>query len=152
MKKPTKIIQLTGNAGHRPKDSFADEPHPEISLPKPPTWLGRIGKREWRRVAPQLYELGLLSDLDIGVLATYCHNYEILQEGSKAIKAAGGIAAYLEDKNSQTAPLITVMRTAQDKILQCSTHFGMSPSTRSRMNVKPPEREQQEDALLNGRG
>lgn len=151
-KTPTNIIKLAGNPGHKAKSEFENEPQPEPSLPRPPSWLGRIGKREWRRVAPQLYELGLLSDLDVGVLATYCYNYEVLQEGSKAIKQAGGIVRYLEGKNSQTAPLVAAMRTAQDKITQCAAHFGMSPSTRSRMNVKPPEKERQEDSLLHGRG
>ena len=54
-------------------------PKPEIVLPAAPDYLDTVARREWTRVAAELYELGVLSNLDVGVLAAMCsaHSAEI---------------------------------------------------------------------------
>ena len=60
--KPPAIRLLEGHAGHRPINMDAPKPRP--IAPSCPTWLERDAKREWRRVAPALERLGLLTEID----------------------------------------------------------------------------------------
>lgn len=72
--KPTALKLLEGNAGHRRIDQ-AHEPFPEKAIPPCPDFLDDLAKKEWFRVAKELYTLGLLTELDQSSLASYCSYY-----------------------------------------------------------------------------
>ena len=61
-RKPTRLKLLQGNPGRRPLHPEL-EPQPEASMPSCPVQLGAAAKREWRRIAPELFKLGLLTEL-----------------------------------------------------------------------------------------
>src|SRR5262245_35527103 len=52
-----------------------NEPEATPCLPSPPGFLDNRAVEEWHRVAPDLYRLGLLSELDVGPLAAYCQSF-----------------------------------------------------------------------------
>src|SRR5690348_8264998 len=83
---PTKLRLLRGNPGKRAINKR--EPQPAIlqEVPKPPSHLSTRGKAEWRRVAAQLIDLGLLSDLDLSALAAYCDAAAAYEQASNALK------------------------------------------------------------------
>ncbi|NIM97915.1 MAG: hypothetical protein GTO24_07515 [candidate division Zixibacteria bacterium] len=59
--------------GERNKDRInLDEPKPKVRIPECPDFLDEGARREWDRVAPYLYGMGLISDLDAMVFAGYC--------------------------------------------------------------------------------
>ena len=67
---PSNVVRLRGNPGkHRLNDA---EPRPAARVPPCPTCLGGDARKEWQRLAKELGELGLLTKLDRGLLATYC--------------------------------------------------------------------------------
>ncbi len=66
---PTKLKLLKGNPGKR---AIKNEPEPEVCIPDPPDHLDDVAVGEWNRIAPQLEQLGLLSDIDMVALAMYC--------------------------------------------------------------------------------
>jgi hypothetical protein len=65
-KTPTNLVLLRGNPGKRALNK--EEPKPRPVLPEPPGHLDTGAKREWRRVAPELHQLGLLTVLDVDAL------------------------------------------------------------------------------------
>ena len=65
--KPTALKVLDGNPRHRPINR--SEPRPRPVAPKCPSWLDAEAKREWRRIAPALERIGLLTEIDGTALA-----------------------------------------------------------------------------------
>ena len=62
------------------------EPTPPIP-PAPPGFLMSAAKDEWWRVAPQLHVLGLLTAIDVMVLAAYCQACGRWQQAEDALAA-----------------------------------------------------------------
>ncbi len=71
--KPTALKKLAGNPGRRPLNE--KEPMIREGKPRCPSHLNEPAKTEWRRIAPVLYEAGLITHIDRALLAAYCQNY-----------------------------------------------------------------------------
>jgi phage terminase small subunit len=94
--KPTHLKLVTGNPGKRKLN--ASEPMPAPALPEPPFHLGEEARTEWKRVAEDLYRLGVLTEIDRVVLAAYCQAYGrwvraelTLSEMAKRDELTGGL-------------------------------------------------------------
>lgn len=110
------------------------------SIPDPPNFLDEIALTEWKRIAPSLYESGLLSRFDVTAFSGYCQAYsrhiqaEIALKGQDLIlKGASGAMV----KN----PLISVSRMASDQMLQLAKQFGLTPASRSKVVPKKAKKE-----------
>ena len=84
--KPTGLKLLEGTA--RP-DRMRHEPKPSIRAPRCPAWLSPAAKSEWRRLAKTLVKLGILSDLDRAVFASYCQSWAKWKQAEQAIQKHG---------------------------------------------------------------
>jgi phage terminase small subunit len=84
--KPTHLKLLEGE---RNKDRINfDEPKFKPKAPKCPSWLSKEARREWRRLAPDLERLGLLTDADLAMFASYCSAVGKLAWAEREIKKA----------------------------------------------------------------
>ncbi len=71
--KPAELRLLEGNRGHRPIPPVVK---PRLTVDaKPPRWMGRDAKAEWRRIVPELEAVGLLTRVDHALLEAYCATY-----------------------------------------------------------------------------
>ena len=66
---PTAIKLLEGNPGKRPLN--ANEPKPEKKAPSCPKWLEPEAKTEWRRLAKQMEQIGILTQVEMAAFAGY---------------------------------------------------------------------------------
>lgn len=57
--------------------------------PGPPAWLPLHGKREWRRVAPELHRRRLLTPETLGTLESYCTAAAQVREFEETMAAEG---------------------------------------------------------------
>ena len=144
--KPTQIKLVTGNPGHRPPPP--DEPRPTAKIPKCPCHLDAEAKREWRRMAKELDDLGILPSIDKAVFAVYCESWSLSKQVEKHLQKEGMI---IRAKVKETThPDGTVVRTggapminpryklkmmAVDKMMKALSEMGMSPSSRGRVSV-----------------
>ena len=71
--KPTAIKELEGNPGKRQLNEY--EPHPAAKAPTCPKWLDDDAKKEWRRLAKQMEQIGILTEVDMAAFAAYCQAY-----------------------------------------------------------------------------
>ena len=71
--KPTALKMLEGNPGGRPLNT--KEPKPEKKAPRCPSWLEDEAKKEWKRMAKVLENMGLLTEMDMAAFAGYCQAY-----------------------------------------------------------------------------
>lgn len=132
--KPTRLKKLEGNPGKRPLNEF--EPTPKQELLECPSHLTGEAKAEWKRMAPKLYRLGLLSEIDGAAFAAYCQSYALWVEAS--IKLKDGSYIVLVNGYPQQNPYLSVMNKAIKEMKAFMTEFGMTPSSRSRISAVPP--------------
>ena len=137
-RKPTHLKLITGNPGRRPLPK--GEPKPKLAIPAVPTELCDDAKLEWGRVSQELLKMGLLSELDRGVLAAYCQAYgrwiraeRILREMAIKDPATGAMVIKTSNGNFIQNPLIGIANKAQSDMVRFAAEFGMSPSARSRV-------------------
>jgi P27 family predicted phage terminase small subunit len=96
-------------------------------VPKPPTWLSRDAKAEWRRIMPQLVERRVLTDADMGLVEAFCVSLGRVREIERAIQASAGALDprlfRMQDKAIQTSR-------------QIAAEIGATPVSRSRPAVR----------------
>ena len=148
--KPTGLKVLEGNPGKRPIN-FA-EPHPEKKLPDCPEWLENEAKAEWKRLAVSLYNLGLLTELDMAAFASYCQAYARWKEAEEFISQHGSI---VKTKTGywQQVPQVSIAQTYLKIMNKAAAEFGLTPSARSRIiagNTKAEDAVDEMEALLGG--
>jgi phage terminase small subunit len=124
--KPTALKLLAGNPGKRKINREEPQPPAGAEMPK---WMegDPILVTEWKRHAPRLLKLGLLTEVDDDALATLCVLSIRLRE------QVGGMAA-----------TSTIIDTSKE-LRALWARFGMTPADRSR--VKLPAKAEEKDPL-----
>ena len=113
----------------------------------------------WDDNAKELKDLGMLTKLDTYSLEVLCEQYGIYRELKEAIthitdgdgkRKKITIAQYLLGRNSQTMPEYTAMKGAFERYSALLKEFGLSPASRSRIDLpaREPERHDPMEALL----
>ena len=135
-KKPTqlKIIQGTDRADRR----NPNEPMPDPNIPPPPPHLKDEALEEWNRLSTELYNLGLLSNIDRATLAAYCVLWARWVDAESKIDRD---TLVLKSKDGQPYqnPWLGIANRALTLMRHYISEFGMSPASRSRVEAKPPK-------------
>lgn len=122
------------------------EPKPKPELPHKPAGLDLRASLEWDRISVQLYHLGLLTSIDRTQLEIYCLWYSKMQEAMEVVKKFGMLTKGSAGQ-AIVNPAFRIASEATDKVQQCITRFGMSPSDRIRISVDAPDRDEDSDIL-----
>mgnify|MGYP000858287196 FL=1 len=150
--KPTALKVLEGNPGKRPLPQ--NEPKPKPIAPERPTWLTGEGKKMWDRLAPELERLGLLTAIDGEAFAAACQCWKIYVDCQKYLKKHGLTYTYTNKagaENEIERPQVKIAQKALDQFRAFCSEFGLTPSSRTRIEVKPLEGEEDlMEALLSG--
>lgn len=148
--KPTNVKKLEGNPGKREMNT--SEPTPPSDLPTCPVWLLPEAKREWRRLAKVMNQMGVLSKVDRAAFAAYCQSYARWKEANEHIAEEG--STFVTDKGyQQQTPWVGIANTAQSMMMKAASEFGLTPSSRSRIVAGgggSAEPEDEMEALLSG--
>ena len=127
---PTAIKELEGNPGKRELNK--NEPKPEKKAPKCPMWLDHEAKKEWRRTAKQLEDLGILTEVDMAAFAGYCQTYARWKEAEEFISKHGTIVK-TPSGYWQQVPQVSIAQTYLKIMNRFCEQFGLTPSSRSRI-------------------
>lgn len=130
--KPTSLRQLEGDKSHRPQRPEA-KPRSGARVPAPPAWLSPAGKRVWRRSAPGLHRLGLLTDSDVNAFAAYCREWATYLEASAAVAREGMVLRDIGSMGQAKAiahPCVAVGNQALANAIRIGARFGLTPSDR----------------------
>jgi P27 family predicted phage terminase small subunit len=140
--KPIELRVLHGAAAER---AHAEHPQPRRALPRCPDNLEGEAAKCWHRLARELYDAGLLSNIDRDALANYCIAYarhqkaeEMVAKSSEMLKAKDTVDA---DGNVKAGgfyqnPWLSIANKAQETMLKLAAEFGMTPSSRSRVKAE----------------
>jgi P27 family predicted phage terminase small subunit len=136
------IIALRGNPGKRPpKQSLRARP----AVPNPPSWLSREAKAEWKRITPELDELGLLSKMDRAVLAMYCTWWSKFCELERHLRGLGVTVEGRRAGESVKPPAWSMWKDASDRVHQLAKELGITPMVRLRTDLPSPAGDTDDD-------
>ncbi|MDP2377773.1 phage terminase small subunit P27 family [Reyranella sp.] len=123
------LKKLAGNPGHRALPKSEPQPEPMLTWVEPPRHLSAIAQDEWRRLAPELIRLGLLTIADFGTLAAYCAAWADFVMAEKALQRGSAVTKGKE-KQPVRSPWFIVKYKAMDALVRIGDRFGFSPSAR----------------------
>jgi P27 family predicted phage terminase small subunit len=110
---------------------------------KPMPGLSKTARAEWKRVAPTLHRLGLLTDIDRTALAGYCESFAMWIDCHKILQKEG-YTVTVHQKNRkgeevgtyyQQRPEVKIADMALGKIRDFCNDFGMNPTSRGKMTL-----------------
>lgn len=138
---PDNIRVLTGNRGKRPPTNNAGVISPEIAIPDCPAHLSPEAKKEWRRVAPELLKMRIITEIDRAALAAYCQAYGRWVEAEQRIKELNDIGKKSGTKSAglydltpngfkQMSVWLQISNRATAEIKTWMAEFGMTPANR----------------------
>jgi P27 family predicted phage terminase small subunit len=153
-KKPTKLLQLEGNAGKRPLPANEPQPERDARVLVCPAFLKGVARLEWNRVAPELYRLKLLTKVDHAALESYCSWYQTAVEADqeiarlrklhreyrrskkkdeRATRPSNGMVMYTTNGNVIMEPMLSARKQAWEMVKVFAAEFGMTPASRARI-------------------
>jgi P27 family predicted phage terminase small subunit len=141
--KPTALKELQGNPGKRAlnknEPTFEKYELDARGTIKPPTYLDSLAKREWKRIAPILHKVGLLTKADEAALAAYCANFSRWVQAEKKVREHG--MTYESDKgNVIQRPEVGIANTAMKLMVTFCKEFGLTPSSRTALSMEQAEK------------
>ena len=145
---PTKLKELAGNPGHRALNSSEPEPPVPARPPYAPRFLNEDGKKEWRRVVGILMDLGLYTELDRAALTMYCQAYGRWVQAERILATQDLVLVGSEGGMYQN-PMLHVANKAWEQMRKILAEFGLSPSSRSRLQLKGGEAPSLTEVLFN---
>ena len=135
---PTAIKLLKGV---QPKRINKREALLPVDIPPIPTHLDEAAAAEWRRVCEHLAPAGLLTHADRAALAGYCVAWSRWVDAETHVRDEGTILKPKEGKKAYPVvnPYLRLADTAMKQMRDFLSDFGMSPASRSRIQVEKPE-------------
>ena len=140
--KPVAILEATGAYKKNPQRR-RDTPKPPPGKPRRPAHLTGYGKREWQRMSKMLAAMGLFESCDGRALELYCESYNDWRLAKDQVNKTG-LAIVRKDANGNKIvlrnPFFTVKNQAADRCFKLLCEFGLTPSSRARVQFTPQDK------------
>lgn len=144
---PTALKVLQGT--YRADRHGGQEPQPALEHPDCPELLTGEARALWEHLAPRLYRLGLLTELDAPALAATCSAYGRWHTAEKHLAEQGDVV-----KSPSGYPIInpylSISKAAWKQYRDGLQEFGLSPAARTRLHVTPPTAPNAKDRFFPG--
>jgi len=156
--KPKQLHKLAGTYRNDRKPENEPEAIKPDVCPKAPKFLDGVARQEWDRIAGELYEIGLLNNLNLVNVIGYCRNYSIwvalMKEVKKIEEKAGSILASQVMKSPsgamQESALEGAVKRAGDQMLAFAKKIPLSPVDMAKVSV-PKKKAKTEQEQYNER-
>lgn len=107
---------------------------PPADAIRPPRWLSKAARREWRRVVKTLDGLGILTNADVDTLAAYCDAVVKCADASAMIERDGAVIE--TERGLQQHPAVLVYQKFEQIRARCAAQLGLEPSARAALAAK----------------
>jgi P27 family predicted phage terminase small subunit len=131
--KPTVIRKAEGNPGKRPFNER--EPQPAVVRPRMPKHLNDLAKKEWKRLCPLLERMRVLTEADGIALANLCFDYATLVQAQESLTKTGLLSKSGRSGMIHQSPLLNVVAVTTDRVTRALREFGLTPASRSRIQM-----------------
>ncbi len=140
--KPTHIKALEGNPGKRPLKG--NNAKPRSVAPDCPDWLSAEAKAEWKRLAPELERLGLLTLLDRAAFSCYCQSFAHWVQAQRVLREHGTM--YVTGSGRvRERPEVAIAGSFLKLMRAFAVEFGLTPSSRSRLSLPDPPADEDDE-------
>ena len=136
--KPTAMKELAGNPGRRALNY--NEPRAIVCMPSCPMVVTGEARKEFRRIARLLANMGVVVEADRALLIAYAVAYGRWMDAEKIIAEQGVVLKTEKGKLIQN-PYLLVSNRAFGQMCKLATEFGLTPASRSRVSVGAPLQE-----------
>ena len=138
-KLPTKIKKMQGTLDVSRATNNEMQVDVCQELPAAPQWLSEIGKEEWYKVPNQLFNLQMLHQIDLQLIAAYCNEMSLYIETEIMLREKGRIQIFKNSdgtlKHAQAVPYQKIAKDALDKAMKLATQFGLTPVARASISA-----------------
>ena len=151
--KPSAMSLLEGNPSKR---KLRTEIAVATEMPSPPAFLDSYALEEWGRLAIGLNAIGVLSFVDMGVMAAYCDSFstwfratELLNEIK--LQPNGKLLSLIQindDGIMLKNPLVDRAEKAKAEMIKYAVELGMTPVARARLSIVNQNQTSEFDGLL----
>ena len=128
--KPTALKELEGNPGKRQLNM--NEPKPLARAPTCPKWLEDEAKKEWKRLAKKMEQLGVLTEVDMAAFAGYCQAYA-RWKAAEEFRSKHGAIVKTPSGYWQQVPQVSIAQQYLKDMQKLAEQFGLTPASRSRI-------------------
>ena len=148
--KPSGLRILEGNPARRPLPT--NEPRPLPGEPDIPSYLDNDARAEWKRIVPILLGMRVLTAADGTALGNLCQAVSLLKQAHHTLQQAtqgGGSGLLMKTPSGyvQQSPLIGIINGQVEIINRISREFGLTPSSRIRLEATEPIMDALEEKL-----
>ena len=148
---PTRLKLLAGNPGKRRLNTR--EPQPRQTTPRCPPWLDKEAKLVWKRITPGLRRMGVLTAVDGEALATFCTTFVRWREAEDFLSKHGTVYPLRDEKGNvrcmQQFPQVAIARNMLQAVIRFYAEFGMTPASRSRIEIPLPMPDRKHSRVFN---
>lgn len=138
-KKPVHLHILNGNPGKRRLNRHA--PNPPRGIPEPPAHLSERAKTAWPVLAKELDRMGVLTLADVFALEQLAENYaEVLDHREALVKNKSRYQTIRTTNGTRKKvfhPAQLALSDSEKRFRAMLEQFGLTPSSRSRVDAKP---------------
>lgn len=123
--------------GRKPKPrtrNASGTPAVSDALPRCPPHLSASARREWRRLATPLYEIGVLTLADRAALAAYCQAWGRWVEAEEKL-ATSPLLLKTPSGYVQQSPWLAISNKQLELMGRYMSELGLTPVSRSRVTV-----------------
>jgi P27 family predicted phage terminase small subunit len=118
---------------------FPSAAAPALPGPPIPDGLHPKARAEWKRLAPICAKLGLLTDGDWIAWEVGFAAYSTWLTASQLVSHPAKWTQMAESGYESIAATVTIAKQAAAGVMQFCREFGLTPSARGSLNIKPPE-------------
>lgn len=133
---PTKLRMLHGE--NRPSHLNMNEPQPRDALPVCPDEASEAVREVWDHTVRELDAMDLARSADRDALYCYCDAVVTHRRASEIIKQSG-LLIRGQKGNMVRNPMIQIQRDAAQIVRAFAQEFGLTPSSRSRIEARSQE-------------
>jgi P27 family predicted phage terminase small subunit len=134
--------------GNPRQKRLAPNPQPKATLPKCLRHLHGEAREAWKKLAPKLFALGLLTELDVTALSALCVTWALWHEAEQKLASEGLVVT--GPRGPRPSPWIAIASRAARDMQALAAEFGLSPLSRQRIHVVPPAPPDPFQELLDG--
>ncbi len=119
---PKNVLQFRGSW----RANLADDGsvNPEIQIPGCPRHLLKEARKEWRRITPELQQLGLITRIDRAALALYCQEYAWWVWHDEMLQRAVNLAAGKRERHDADELAKVVASAARGEVYEPVPYAG----------------------------
>lgn len=132
---------LKNDKAHAHRDNNKSSLVPSSNKPVPPDYLSVRAKEIFIDFVDRVEELNLASETDLDVIILYANNKEELESYELTLRTEGVTYEIngLYGITLKARPEVAMLKQCKDLQLKILKEFGLSPSSRKNIKVKPKE-------------